>query len=56
MNHKREAAQANITEVEKLSKKASNISFSTIVSEVNLVGKYQEMVGGHRGHQTHMFG
>ena len=50
VNHKRKAAQANITEVEKHSKNASNISFSTIVSEVNLVGKYQGMVGGHRGH------
>ena len=54
VNHKRKAAQTNIIEVEKHSKNASNISFSTIVSEVNLVGKYQEMVGGHRGHQTHV--
>ena len=56
VNHKRKAAQAKIIEVEKHSKNAYNISFSTIVSEVNLVGKYQRMVGGHRGHQTHMFG
>ena len=36
VNHKRKAAQANITEVEKLSENASNISFSAVVSEVNL--------------------
>ena len=33
VNHKRKAAQANITEVEKLSENASNISFSAVVSE-----------------------
>ena len=37
VNHKRKAAQTNIT-VEKLSKNASNIKFSAVVSEVNLVG------------------
>ena len=42
MNHKRKAAQANITEVEKLSENASNISFYAIVSEVNLVGNTKE--------------
>ena len=42
MNHKRKAAQTNITEVEKLSEKASNISFSIVVSEVNLVGNTKE--------------
>ena len=42
VNHKRKTAQANITEVEKLSKNASNISFSVVVSEVNLVGNTKE--------------
>ena len=42
VNHKRKAAQANITEVEKLSENASNKSFSTVVSEVNLVGNTKE--------------
>ena len=42
MNHKRNAAQANITKVEKLSENVSNISFSAIVSEVNLVGNTKE--------------
>ena len=42
MNHERKAAQANITEVEKLSENASNISFSTVVFEVNLVGNTKE--------------
>ena len=37
VNHKRKAAQANIAEVEKLYENASSISFSTVVSEVNLV-------------------
>ena len=32
VNHKRKAAQANITEVEKLYENASNISFSVVVS------------------------
>ena len=42
VNHKRKATQANITEVEKLSENASNISFSTTVFEVNLVGNTKE--------------
>ena len=42
MNHKRKTDQANITEVEKLSENASNISFSTIVSKVNFVGNTKE--------------
>ena len=42
MNHKKKAAQANITEVGKLSENSSNISFSTVVSEVNLVGNTKE--------------
>ena len=42
VNYKRKAAQANITEVEKLSENDSNISFSTVVSEVNLVGNTKE--------------
>ena len=42
VNHKRKTAQANITEVEKLSENASNISFSVVVSEVNLVGNTKE--------------
>ena len=42
VNHKRKAAQANITEVEKLSENASNISFYVVVSEVNLVGNTKE--------------
>ena len=42
VNHKRKAAQANITEVEKLSENASNICFSAVVSEVNLVGNTKE--------------
>ena len=42
VNHKRKAAQANITEVEKLYANVSNISFSTVVSEVNLVGNTKE--------------
>ena len=42
MNHKRKTAQDNITEVEKLSGNASNISFSAIVSEVNLMGNTKE--------------
>ena len=49
VNHQRKAAQANITEVEKLSENASNISFSAVVSEVNLVGNTKEWCG-HRGH------
>ena len=42
VNHKRKAAQANIIKVEKLSKNASNISFSVVVFEVNLVGNTKE--------------
>ena len=42
VNHKRKSAQANITEVEKLFENASNISFSAVVSEVNLVGNTKE--------------
>ena len=42
MNHERKAPQTNITEVEKLSENASNISFSAVVSEVNLVGNTKE--------------
>ena len=42
VNYKRKAVQANITEVEKLSENDSNISFSTIVSKVNLVGNTKE--------------
>ena len=42
MNHKRKAAQANITEVEKLFENASNISFYGVVFEVNLVGNTKE--------------
>ena len=42
MNQKRKAAQANITEVEKLSDNVSNISFSVVVSEANLVGNTKE--------------
>ena len=42
VNHKRKAAQANITKVEKLSENASNRSFSAVVSEVNLVGNTKE--------------
>ena len=42
MNHKKKAAQANITEVEKRFENASNISFSVVVSEVNLVGNTKE--------------
>ena len=42
MNHKKKAAQANITEVGKLSENSSNISFSTVLSEVNLVGNTKE--------------
>ena len=42
VNHKRKTAQANIIEVEKLSENASNISFSAVVSEVNLVGSTKE--------------
>ena len=42
VNHKRKTARANITEVEKLFENASNISFSTVVSEVNLVGNTKE--------------
>ena len=41
VNHKRKATQANIT-VEKLSENISNISFSAVVSEVNLVGNTKE--------------
>ena len=55
VNHKRKAAQANITEVEKLYENAYNISFSTIVSEVNLVGNIKVWwvdIGATR----HMFG
>ena len=43
VNHKRKAAQANITEVEKLSENASNISFFTVLSEVNLMGNTKEL-------------
>ena len=42
MNHKGKAAQANMTEVEKHSENASNISFPIVVSEVNLVGNTKE--------------
>ena len=42
MNHKRKTAQANITEVEKLSESAYNRSFSVVVSKVNLVGNTKE--------------
>ena len=42
MNQKRKVTQVNITEVEKLSDNVSNISFSAIVSEVNLVGNTKE--------------
>ena len=42
MNHKRKAAQANITEVENLPENASNTSFSVVVSEVNFVGNTKE--------------
>ena len=42
VNHKRKVAQANITEVEKLSENVSNISFSEVISEVNLVGNTKE--------------
>ena len=42
VNHKRKATQANITEVEKLFENAPNISFSAVVSEVNLVGNTKE--------------
>ena len=42
VKHQRKVAQANITEVEKLSENASNISFSAVVSEVNLVGNIKE--------------
>ena len=42
VNHKRKATQDNITEVEKLSENASNISFFAVVSEVNLVGNTKE--------------
>ena len=43
VNHKRKAAQANITKVEKLSENASNISFSAVVSKVNFVGNTKEL-------------
>ena len=39
---KRKAAQANITEVEKLSDNVYNISFYVVVSKVNLVGNTKE--------------
>ena len=42
VKHKRKAAQANITEVKKLYENAYNISFSAVVSEVNLVGNTKE--------------
>ena len=42
MNHKRKAAQANITEVEKLFENVSNTSFSVVLSEVNLVRNTKE--------------
>ena len=42
MNHKRKTTQANITEVEKIYGNASNISFSVVVFEVNLVGNTKE--------------
>ena len=42
VNHKRKAAQANITEVEKLYENTYNISFSAVVFEVNLVGNTKE--------------
>ena len=42
MNHKRKAAQANTTELEKLSENVYNISFFAVVSEVNLVGNTKE--------------
>ena len=50
VNHKRKAAQANIIKVEKLSKNASNISFFYCSFKSQLGGKYQGMVGRHRGH------
>ena len=42
MNHKRKAAQTNITKVEKISENVSNMSFSAIVSEVKLVENTKE--------------
>ena len=42
VNQKRKVTQANIIEEEKLSDNVSNISFSAIVSEVNLVGNTKE--------------
>ena len=42
VNHKKKATQINITEVEKISKNVSNMSFTVVVSEVNLVGNTKE--------------